>query len=73
MCEEAATGRNRNFNEGIERYERDDPSVFGSPKMAIEDELGSRLSLSRLSKIAVMVKSLVYLIIRDSQAHKFSK
>jgi hypothetical protein len=29
-----------------------------------------RLSLSRLSKIAVMVKSLVYLIIRDSQAHK---
>jgi hypothetical protein len=31
-----------------------------------------RLSLSRLSKIAVMVKSLVYLIIRDSQAHKFS-
>jgi len=40
MCEEAATGRNRNFNEGIERYERDDPSVFGSPKMAIEDELG---------------------------------
>jgi hypothetical protein len=32
-----------------------------------------RLSLSRLSKIAVMVKSLVYLIIRDSQAHKFSK
>jgi hypothetical protein len=32
-----------------------------------------RRSLSRLSKIAVMVKSLVYLIIRDSQAHKFSK
>jgi hypothetical protein len=32
-----------------------------------------RVSLSRLSKIAVMVKSLVYLIIRDSQAHKFSK
>jgi hypothetical protein len=25
------------------------------------------------TKIAVMVKSLVYLIIRDSQAHKFSK
>jgi hypothetical protein len=25
------------------------------------------------AKIAVMVKSLVYLIIRDSQAHKFSK
>jgi hypothetical protein len=38
---------------------------------AIFDE--HRLSLSRLSKIAVMVKSLVYLIIRDSQAHKFSK
>lgn len=40
MCEEAATGRNRNLKEGIERDERDDPSVFESLKMAIEDELG---------------------------------
>jgi hypothetical protein len=39
---------------------------------AIEEE-EEEVSLSRLSKIAVMVKSLVYLIIRDSQAHKFSK
>jgi hypothetical protein len=38
-----------------------------------DEEDRDRLSLSRLSKIAVMVKSLVYLIIRDSQAHKFSK
>jgi hypothetical protein len=53
-----------NFSGDEDRRERDD---------VMEEELIIIISLRNLSKIAVMVKSLVYLIIRDSQAHKFSK
>ncbi|KAJ0625181.1 hypothetical protein HanIR_Chr01g0050961 [Helianthus annuus] len=41
-------------------------------EVAVNKKRPHRLSLSRLSKIAVMVKSWFYLIIRDSQAHEFS-